>query len=46
MTIEQHYVLQTLLAAIKTKNSWGKNELIELIAQIAVESIDIRSIPK
>lgn len=33
-------VLQDLIAEIEKKNSWGKNELINLIAKICARAID------
>lgn len=44
MSDDQHAVLQTLITEIEKKNSWGKNELVRLIAQIAAQTIDRGSV--
>lgn len=42
MTQDQHAVLQKFLEEIEKKKSWGKNQLVKLIADIACQTIDAR----
>lgn len=43
MNDSQYGVLQALMSEIEKKNSWGKNELIILIAKLCAKQLDSKT---